>query len=121
MYIYVWALLFARLPGWKVCVLRWRGVFLSVMRVLGSENLVSAASARISTLHRWPQSQAGSYACMCPPDSAPTMRHECALTVIPSLPCVPVSRDCSPCVVAAAPSDCTPDDWWWAAPLWPEA
>ena len=33
MYIYVWALLFARLPGWKVCVLRWHGVCLSVMRV----------------------------------------------------------------------------------------
>ena len=31
--IYVWALLCARLPGWKVCVLRWRGVCLSVMRV----------------------------------------------------------------------------------------
>ena len=30
----VWAELCARLPGWKVCFLRWCGVCLSVMRVL---------------------------------------------------------------------------------------
>ena len=94
--LYVWALLCARLPGWKVCVLRWRGL----MRVLA--RIWQSASAT------WGETQgtcaldfAGGSAPRTPGIAQGVALHSCALDFVgSSAPCTP--QGASPSAVASA-------------------